>query len=121
MTKQESKLLQLLKKIQLHEDGSIFIDYDELTAQTVHDGTQESVTAHLTKYGSAIRSIMKSLEEQSLIENHGQGYARVTHPGWHARQITIQKAIKVTIRDVLIPILVSVVTVLLTEYIIHTV
>lgn len=115
MTFSEAKLLGKLKKAQIIKDNCVYIDFDNLTVITVHTANDKYVTVDLDKFSSDLHSILKSLEDKELIEVKGNGYLNVTYSGWNAYRLTVQDAIKFTVRDILVPIIVSIITVVLTE------
>ena len=115
MTFSEAKLLGKLKKAQITKDNCVYLDIDKLKATTVHNASDKYVTVDLAGFSSDLHSILKNLEDKKLVEMKGNGYLNVTYPGWCAYRLTVQGAIKFTLRDIIVPIIVSVITVVLTE------
>ncbi len=117
MTLKAMRLLSKLKKAQLRQDELVYIDFDSLSACTVHEKGQPFGDISLRNYAGSIQSTLSYLEKLGYIECNKIGYVKVTHSGWCAFQVTVQDAVKFTVRDVLVPILVSIATTIALRYI----
>lgn len=113
MTIQCACLLRKLKRAQIHQDLSILIDYANLTVACCDCDPQSAVTVKLKWYKNSLNSILEELARNGYIEIGKLGHARVTHTGWCALGATINDAIKFTVSDVIIPIIVTVLTTLI--------
>ena len=84
MTKDSLKVLELLKKAQVAEDNTVYLNTDELFARTVTEAGQPYVSVDLSEYCGCLWSILVYLAEQRLIMNLSGDfeYIQVTHEGW---------------------------------------
>lgn len=84
MTKDSLKVLELLKKAQVTEDNTVYLNTDELFARTVIESGQPYVSVDLSEYSGCLWSILVYLAEQRLIMNLSGDfeYIQVTHEGW---------------------------------------
>lgn len=117
MTFQAARFLRKLKKAQVHQDWSILIDYDKFTAATYNYSPKNTTVVNLSRYRNSLHSIMHELEQRKFIKIGSLGHVSITHAGWCAFGITVQGALKFTIRDIIIPIITAIATTLVLRYI----
>lgn len=88
MTKDSFAVLEILKRVQITENNTIYLKLDELTARTVVEKGQPFVSVDLSEYSDRLWSILVYLAEQRLIMNLSGDfeYIQVTHEGWHRGQ-----------------------------------
>ena len=116
MTKESLKVLETLKKVQITEDNTVYLKLEEFTARTVVEKGRPFVSVDLSEYSDRLWSILVYLAEQRLIMNLSGDfeYIQVTHEGWCSRQAVRRERQKVLFRSVVLPVVVSLVTTLLT-------
>ena len=95
---------------QIKEDNQIFVDFEEMTATTIHESSEKFKIVKLDKYQHSIRSVLKYLADQELIENNESGLVKVLHPGWRIVQTDVSAFFKFLSNSVLVPIGVSIAT-----------
>lgn len=109
MTIQARKLLKYLKKAQAKPDGTIYIDFDEMTASEVHHQGEPFAEISLMKYSHSINSVLQYLKDNGYIDYSSLGHAKVLHAGWHLKQTDFASFPKFLFKSVLVPIVVSVI------------
>lgn len=84
MTKDSLKVLEILKRVQITENNTVYLKLDELTARTVVEKGQPFVSVDLSEYSGRLWSILVYLAKQRLIMNLSGDfeYIQVTHEGW---------------------------------------
>lgn len=107
MTFQMGKFIRKIKRTQVCEDWTVWIDFDTMTAVTYNRASDDTVTTDLSDFKASIHSMLSELQSLGYIELGDFGYCSLTHSGWHAREITVQSAIKFTVRDIIVPLAVS--------------
>ena len=117
MTIQSRLFLRKLRKAQISEGGSVYIDFDAMTASTVCDATAPCKTVKLNRFKDSARPILSYLEKLELVSCDGLGYVEVLHKGWHPSQKFVFDFCGFMLKSVLVPISVSVATTLLTIWI----
>lgn len=110
MTLQARRLLKHLRKAQMHEDGQIYIDFEELTVTGVHCKGQSYNSVNLKNFKNSIHSILQYLKDLGYVAYDDFGQAKVLHPGWNWMQIQLSRFINFLFTSVFVPIFVSVVT-----------
>lgn len=92
MTKDSLKVLEILKRVQITENNTVYLKLDELAARTVVEKGQPFVSVDLSEYSDRLWSILVYLAERHLVENLSGDfeYLRVTHEGW-SRSLKIKE------------------------------
>ena len=90
-----------------------------MTAETSNQSVENTVIVNVEEFRTSIHSILHELEKNGYIDIGDFGYASLTHPGWHAFGVTVAAAVKFTIRDVLVPVLVSVLAATITTWVMN--
>lgn len=110
-------LLKKLKKAQKTADSHIYIDYEKLTAIQGYkdDPTQKAVD--LKRFHGSIRSYLQYLEKLGYVKVWPHGVVQVQTSGWQLGQIEREQLLTFLIQSVAVPIVVSIVTTLLTMWI----
>lgn len=117
MTIQSRALLRKLRKAQISEGGSVFIDFDAVTASTCHDANSPCKCVSLKHFKDSIRSILVYLDQLGYISYNGCDDVVVLHKGWHPSQDLTFAFCRFMLKSVLVPIVVSAATTLLTVWI----
>lgn len=118
MTFKSAKLLRLLKTAQMYADSEIMIDFDEMTAGSIHAKGDTYQEVSLRGFDNSIISTLDYLAKKEYIYyDQITGLAKVTHAGWNATTMTVREAIRFTVRDILVPILVTIAATILMRYI----
>lgn len=119
MTIQSMLLLRKLKKAQISETEDVYIDFDKLTASTVHDSGAPYQEVSLSQYASSLSSVLNYLQSEGMIQISGpfDEYIKVCHLGWHSWQRRLTRLGKFLASSIVIPIAVSAVTTLITLWI----
>lgn len=88
MTKDSFAVLEILKRVQITEDNTVYLKLEGFTARTVVEKGQPFVSVDLSEYSDRLWSILVYLAEQRLIMNLSGDfeYIQVTHEGWHRGQ-----------------------------------
>ena len=86
MTIQSAILLRKLRRVQIREDGELFVDFGNLTASTANDKMQKVKSVKLKAFQNSIHSILQYLEENGYIQRTGYECFQVLHKGWHPFQ-----------------------------------
>ena len=116
MTFKSMKLLKRLKQAQICEDNSLIIDFDELRAWSPRSADQPIRKIKLDRFRGSIVSILDHLEKLEYIDyDYHTGQAHVTHLGWNATSATFKAAIQFSVRDVIIPLIVTIAATLLID------
>ena len=111
MTFKSSKLLQKLKKAQMHPDGSVMIDFEAMNVGTIRITGEPYRDIDLRKFKTSIYSTLDHLVKMGYIDyNRYTGEAFVTHAGWYAHLMTVKAALQFTVKDIIIPIGVAIAT-----------
>lgn len=116
MTLRAKCLLKKLKKAQKTEDGSVFIDGKNLKAKTQCSNGEETVEVSLKRYRNSLTATLKYLENAGYIE-HRTTFTEVTSKGWHRGEEQFSAFCKFIGCSILTPIVVSVITTLITLWI----
>lgn len=106
MTFSESRLLRKLKKAQIELDRDIYIDFETMTVTTCGNIYEKTKKVNISEYKGSINSTLKSLQDKKYINCSG-AYAQVLSSGWHAFQTTVRGAVRFTVKDIIVPIIVS--------------
>lgn len=117
MTIQSRIFLRKLRKAQIFEGGSVYIDFDAMTATTVCDANALCKTVKLDCFKSSARSILNYLEKLECVSYDDFGYVEILHKGWHPSQELAFAFCGFMLKSVLVPIGVSAATTLLTIWI----
>ena len=117
MTLQSAFLLHKLRRAQLTEDGEVYLDLKEMTASTVHDVNAPCKTVKLRLFRKSINSILQYLESTGYIQQTGYDNFQVLHSGWHTTQSFLTKLCNFLVKSILTPIVVSIITTLLTAWV----
>ena len=113
MTVQSKRLLKHLKKAQATPDGTIYIDFENMTVSGVHAKGEDFVKVNLEKYRNSIHSILQYLKDQEYIEYTSMGHGKVLHTGWHIAQTAFASLSRFLFKSILVPITVSLLTTVL--------
>lgn len=103
-------LLGKLKRAQISPDRQAYIDFEKMDVVTVHEAVQPYKTVSLKKFSKSIFSALSYLAGLGYIDYNKYGSVKVTHLGWHAFRATVQGAVKFTFRDIVIPVVVTIIT-----------
>lgn len=113
MLLQASLLLHKLKKAQQSESGTIHIDGKALKACTDSRDGLPPVEVSLSRYKSSLIPLLKLLNDNGLIE-YRTTYTQVTMKGWHYWQEQLLSFFAFLAKSIVTPIVVSVLTTLVT-------
>lgn len=120
MTFKSVQLLKKLKTAQMYADSEIMIDFDDMTAGTIHVEGDAYQEVSLRGFESSIISTLDHLVGKGYIcYDRVTGWAQVTHAGWNATSMTVREAVQFTIRDVIVPIIVAVVAAVITTKVLN--
>ena len=115
MTFKAAKLLSLLKQAQMYSDAHLVIDFENMTAKTIHPLGGDFQEVSLRGFNTSLLSTLDYLEQKGYIAyDYPSGEAVVKHEGWHATEATIRRAADFTFRDVIVPIIVAAITAFIT-------
>lgn len=119
MTFQSARLLRQLKSAQICEDNRVAIDFETMRAWTIScDPQSMSIKEIEIKHcdGSLI-SKLDHLKQLNYIDcDFISGQAHVTHLGWNATSATIRSAVQFTVRDIIVPLTVTITATILLRY-----
>lgn len=123
MTFSETNLLRKLKRAQKTPDRDVFINRDTLTAITCGNIHSEKKTVKLKRYKHLLQPILYSLEGKGYIAirliTETEAYIHVEYAGWCALNTTVRSAIRLTVKDIIVPIVVSVIAAIATTLLIQ--
>ena len=114
MTIQALWLLRKLKKAQMHLDGCVGIDTDEMKAITVHISGQTFKSVSIKFYKNSLDATLDYLAAGGFIRFQDRGLLQVTYPGWHILSMTVVEVTKIILLNVLLPVIVSVIAAIIT-------
>ena len=121
LTFQAAALLRKLRKAQITERDTVFVDFDELTAATVRAVDKPPVgEVSLERFATSLRSVLAYLVAEEYIIQGEVFSSRIqlTHKGWHRFQITFRVVMLFILKNVFLPLViaaaVSVITTLIT-------
>lgn len=119
MTAQALIMLSKLKKVQIHETGTFYVDNDNLFLCTVKDGEHSPVVRiSIQKQEHSFYSIMEYLVKQGLVRVETPFYIYgVTHEGWCIWQTAASRFLMFLFSSILVPIVVSAITTLVALWI----
>ena len=118
MTFRAAKLLKLLKQAQMYPDAHLGIDFDEMTAKTIHPLGGDFQEVSLRGFGTSLLSTLDYLEDKEyIVYDYPGGEAYVKHEGWHRTEEIISAFCAFLAKSVLVPVIVSVITTLVTIWI----
>ena len=118
MTFQTAKFIRKIKKAQICEDWAVQINFATMTVETYNRDPDNTAVIKLKKFRKSIHSILAELKKQDyIILDEDFGYAKLTHSGWHARELTVQSALKFTVKDIIVPLIVTAIANFLPEMI----
>lgn len=114
MTLQAILFLHRFKSVQMQENGSVWLDAENKLIQTVKTSpTAPSKTYPLTKQWDSVFSIIDYLESKKLLMQTGSAYFSLTHAGFHYLQNILSNIAKFLLKSVLVPIVVAILTTLI--------
>lgn len=119
MTIQALAMLSKLKKAQIAEDGTVYIDRETLSLCTVQAEGAPSVEIGVKNWRHSLDSVLSHLKRQNLIIMDGslEEYVQVTHDGWHIWQTAISHFLWFLFSSIFVPIVVSAITTIITLWI----
>ena len=120
MTIQALVMLSKLKKAQIAEDGTVYIDRETLSLCTVQAEGAPSVEIGVKNLRHSLDSVLSHLRCQNLIIIDGspeETYVCVTHKGWHIWQTAISRFLWFLFSSIFVPIVVSAITTIITLWI----
>lgn len=119
MTIQALVMLSKLKKTQIDEDRTVYIDKEDLSLCTVQEGTAPYVEISVKNWVHSLDSVLSHLERQNLIimDDPLREYVRLTHDGWHIWQTAISRFLWFLFSSIFVPIVVSALTAIITLWI----
>lgn len=117
MTPQAKRLLRDLVKIQPHEgEEFLLLDSEERPAfRNSETGREYKLRYPLQK----TRSILEELKAEGIVAERFPGCWHVLHTGWHQGYLRYVSVRDFLIRSVFLPIVVSIVTAVLTTIAVH--
>ena len=116
MIRNARKLLKLLKKAQQVENGHVFLHDDGLEMWGKHPETGIEVHIPLKGFEHSAYPMLSYLIDKGLVVQNSFAYA-VTPAGWHYSEEQLSAFVSFLIQSVAVPIVVSIVTTLLTMWI----
>lgn len=123
MTIQAFLFLQKLKKVQQSEDTCVSIFPDDLKMGVISRPGEKkpNPVLEIKQYKTDFRSILEFLERGKYISTQDDLWGRkqvihvtVLHEGWHLWQTAISKTVSFLFRSIAVPILVSILTTVIT-------
>lgn len=118
MTVQAFRLLRKLKKSQMNLNELVYIDYDAMTASTIHESGKPFEKVNLKAYRTSLDSTLRYLFERKYIDYDGDhSVVQVLHSGWHLGQTMLSNFLGFLFKSVFVPIVVSLLTTLITLWI----
>lgn len=118
MTFKSVKLLRQLKRAQICEDNTLVIDFENMKAWAMiyEPNSQPRKEVELDCFSGSIVSTLDHLKKLEYIDyNYYTGEAHVTHSGWNATSATFKAAIQFSVRDVIVPIIVTIAATILID------
>lgn len=115
MTIQALWLLGRLKYVQRYKDAYFAIDDETSTIKTMYVAQKDIRKAKLIGYRNSLESTLDHLADHKYIELVDGG-GRVLHAGWHWGQITAGKFANFLFRSVAVPVVVALLTTLITMW-----
>lgn len=116
MTLKSIHLLRLLKKAQREEDNLLAIDFDAMLAWSPDSAESTAKKVRLNRFRGCIFSTLDYLHDQEcLTYDYPSGQAHISHLGWNITKVSFQQAIRFTVKDVIVPIIVAVAAAILTS------
>ena len=116
MTYHAKRLLRKLKRAQKTEDGEVFIDGRNMIVKTQCPEREGVVEVSLDGYQNSLIATLKYLNDAGYIENRTT-FTQVTSTGWHLGEEQFSAFCRFIAGSVLTPIIVSVITTLITLWI----
>lgn len=119
MTFQSARLLRLLKTAQICEDYTIAINFERMEAWTIfYDLPSHPIKkVDLKNYSDSIIATLDYLKNLDYIDyDYPTGQIHVTHLGWNATSATLKSAAQFTVRDIIIPLAVTIAATILLRY-----
>lgn len=106
--------LRALRKAQRNPDWTIqILDGSKPCVKTYNQSQDDTRVAKLNRYRYCYNSYCAELEKQGFLEINGHfGRMKVTQPGWDYLKLTLQGLLRLTLVDILIPVLVAWITAL---------
>lgn len=115
MTIPALNMLYKMKRAQLKETGTVYIDNENWFLCTVQDGDFPVVKVSIQNQEYSFYSIVEYLIKQGLVREETPSYVyAVTHEGWYIGQTAVSQLVMFPI---LVPIVVSAVTTLVALWI----
>lgn len=119
MTFQTANLLKDLKSAQICEDNNIYIDFQNMTVRTI-PYAPEGATIKEVKIKHCNGSLVSKLDHLQKLDyieyDFCSGHAHVNHRGWNATSATIRSAVQFTVRDIIVPLAVTIAATILLRY-----
>lgn len=116
MTIQALSFIRKIRKAQITEHGSVYIDFDNMLASTCHTANEPCVTVSLKRYRNSARAILAYLQDLGYIKYDRPDYVDVLHKGWHITQSFVSTLGAFLVKSILIPIVVSIITTLIAAW-----
>lgn len=107
MTFQAFIMMHQLKKVQMKEDGVIWLDEENKRMITVTEVNDPEITIDLSKKWASIHPMFEYLQEIGLISYKGRCCYSLTYSGYHYIQTIISSFIAFLFNSVFVPIAVS--------------
>ena len=114
MTLQAWWLLRKLKKAQMHLDGQVGIDEEQMAAVTVAALSAPRKSVSIRGYANCLNATLRYLQDQKCIEFEDPEFIKVTYAGWHLLSATLAGTIRGVVLNVMIPVIVSVIAAIIT-------
>lgn len=108
------RLIKSLRKIVDNDNDSIWIDYANKTFQKVQNEAVPDVSCAFPKNEPSIQGLLKYLEDGGYILRHNHEYISLTYKALYYHQIVIHEKVQYFLRSIFVPIILSVVTSILT-------
>lgn len=119
MTIQSFILLSKLKRAQINEAGTVYVDREKWILYTVRDSEHPFWDINIQKYKYSFDSIIEYLKGYGLIRTNDplREYIEVTHAGWRIWQTILSRLAWFLFSSILVPIFVSALTALVALWI----
>lgn len=119
MTIQSFIMLSKLKKAQINEAGTVYVDKEKWVLYTVRESDCPFFDLCIQKYKYSFDSIIEYLKSYDLVKTNDPicEYIEVTHAGWHIWQTVLSRLAWFLFSSILVPIFVSALTALVALWI----
>jgi len=103
--------LHHFKKIQIKEDGEIWLDTDNQLMKTMLENKGDPAKVRdLSSIWTSIPTMLQYLQDSGLLKRTGIDYYSLTYAGYHYFQTITSSFIRFLLNSIIVPILVSIIT-----------